>query len=117
MNNQNDFLFQLSEAIVVLDETIDQLSEELDEPEFVLKTAPLMQRKAKLTSEFKRLSTVALQSWQTDTAPLLENLEASNAKLTIKTEELKRTIETIDKISAIMSYTDQVLKLAASIAV
>ena len=117
MNSQNDFLFQLSEAIVTLNDTIDQLSEELDEPEFVLETAPLMQRKAKLTSEFKRLSTAALQSWQTDTAPLLENIEAANAELTIKTEELKQAIKTIDKINAIMSYTDQVIKLATSIAV
>jgi DNA repair exonuclease SbcCD ATPase subunit len=117
MTNQNDFLFQLSETIVTLNDTIDQLNEELDEAEFVLETTPLMVRRDKLKSEFNRLSTAALKSWQTEITPLLAELEACNAELTIKTEKLEQTIETIDKINAIMSYTDQVIKLAASVAV
>ncbi|MCF6177551.1 MAG: hypothetical protein L3J71_17490 [Victivallaceae bacterium] len=117
MTNQNEFLFQLSEAIVTLDDTFDQLSEELDEAEFVLQTTPLMVRRDKLKSEFNRLSTAALKSWQTEMAPLLAEFKTYNAELTIKTENLKQTIETIDKINAIMSYTDQIIKLAASIAV
>ena len=117
MTNQNDILFQLSEAIITLDDTIDQLSEELEEAEFVLKTAPLMQRREKLKNEFMRLSAATLESWQGDIAALLKEFETCNAELTIKTEKLQKTIKTIDKINNIMSYTDQIIKLAASIAV
>ena len=116
MINQNDFLFQLSESIITLDDTINQLSEELDEAEFVLQTPPLMQRQEKLKSEFKRLSTVALESWQTDTASLAEKIKACNTELAKKTDDLKQAIKTIDKINAIMIYTDQIIKLAAIVA-
>jgi len=117
MTNQNKILFQFSEAIITLDDTIDQLSEELEEAEFVLKTAPLMQRREKLKDEFIRLSAAALKSWQSDTAALLKEFETCNAELTLKTERLQQTIKTIDKINNIMSYIDQIIKLAANIAV
>jgi uncharacterized protein YukE len=117
MTNKNEILFQLSEAIITLDNTIDQLSEELNEAEFVLQTAPLMQRQDKLKSEFKRLSTAALELWQGDTVALLKEFETCNAELTSKTTKLQQTIKTIDTINNIMSYTDQIIKLAANIAI
>ncbi len=117
MQQVEEILAQLSKTIVQLDSTIDRMSEELDEEKFVLKSAPLLQRRDKLQQQFRAIMRQSLQDWQHNQEQLLQDVGNVNRQLSEALERLNADISKVDDIADILEYADMLIRLAAMIAV
>ena len=115
MDKQNVLLNQLEESISKLDLTIDRLSEEFDQEDFVLKAAPLMQKRDQLKQQFNSLSRQSLQDWQDNLSTVIATIEKNNRGLTEAVDKINHNVETIAMISNILSYADEIIAVTAAV--